>query len=258
MFIGTWTFADDKGRHPWSAKQVKAEIFPADNFTEKQILGWLSELENHSLIVRYSFENTEYFYISGWKHQRIDKPQNAKYPDPFQDNSKIIPRTIPPDTIRYDTIGKDTIVAMVANATDAKSRFDEFWKTFPRRRGSNPKKPAEKKFDLLVAAGTDPSSIIFGAANYAAELCRDGKDRTQFVAQAITWLNQSRFEDYQKTGEINGELDTRTGGLVEAGKRLLAKLEQSHSLNGMGPEPANTSGAGDIASDGNVRMLPQR
>lgn len=110
LFIGLWNFADDAGRHPYSAKQAKAEVFPADQFTEEQIFALLTELEINQLIVRYSHDGKDYFYISGWKHQRIDKPQLPKYPDPFSDHSKNDLRTIPPDTIGEDRIGEDTKV----------------------------------------------------------------------------------------------------------------------------------------------------
>lgn len=146
--------------------------------------------------------------------------------------------------------------SMVANATATESRFDEFWKAYPRRRGSNPKTPAKQKFDKLTSNGTEAGQIILGATNYAAELRRDGKDRTQFVAQAVTWLNQSRFNDYQQTVEQNAEI--RSGGLVEAGRKLLAKLEESRRVNGMGQEQGGISGTGDGTGNGDVRLLPQR
>lgn len=108
LFIGLWNFCDDAGRHPYSAKQAKAEVFPADDFTEKQISGMLQELSTNGLITRYVANNKDYFYVNGWAHQRIDKPHAPKYPDPFDDNSKIVPGTLPPDRIGKDKIGKDS------------------------------------------------------------------------------------------------------------------------------------------------------
>lgn len=159
-------------------------------------------------------------------------------------------------TLSYPTPQKEKKDSMVANATARESRFDEFWKAFPRRQGSNPKKPAQKKFDLLIAKGTDANAIILGAANYAAELRRDGKDRTQYVAQAVTWLNQSRFEDYQTTGAEHDQ--PRSGGLVAAGRKLLAELQESRRANGVGPETTETGGTSNGASDSDVRLLSER
>lgn len=69
--------------------------------------------------------------------------------------------------------------------------FEDFWIVFPRREGSNPKKPARDRFARLVAKGFDPQAIIAGAKALAAE----HPTPTRFVPQAITWLNQERFAD---------------------------------------------------------------
>lgn len=118
LFIGIWNFCDDKGRHPFSAKQCKAEVFPSDNFTDEDVLGMLQELSKNDLIVMYRHENKEYFFVKGWKHQRIDKPQAPKYPDPDDDCSQIIPRIFPPDTIGEDRKGYDLEVRANARNDD--------------------------------------------------------------------------------------------------------------------------------------------
>ncbi len=107
LFIGLWNFCDDYGRHPYSPKQCKAEIFPADPFTANQIEAMLLELEKNNLIEVYGHEDTEYFYVTGWHHQRIDKPQKPKYPDPFDEHSDMLPRSIPPDRIGEDKIREE-------------------------------------------------------------------------------------------------------------------------------------------------------
>lgn len=107
MFIGLWNFADDEGRHPYRPKQIKAQIFPADDFTEKDILGMLLELSKNSLITTYAVDNEQYFTINGWHHQRIDKPQPAKYPPPFHEHSGNVLGTIPPDRIGKDRIREE-------------------------------------------------------------------------------------------------------------------------------------------------------
>ena len=73
-----------------------------------------------------------------------------------------------------------------------RGRFDEFWKVMPKRgKHSNPKEPARRKWDDLVRT-VDPQAIIDGAQRLA-EL-RDGED-PQHTPQALTWLNQRRWED---------------------------------------------------------------
>jgi len=83
--------------------------------------------------------------------------------------------------------------------------FKEFWGAYPKREGANPKAPAEQKFANAVKAGADPKEIVAAAGRYAEEIRRGGKE-AKFVAQAVTWLNQKRWEDYS-AGTANGSSD---------------------------------------------------
>lgn len=71
--------------------------------------------------------------------------------------------------------------------------FNQFWQVYPKRVGSNPKKPAKEKFcRLVMIGGVLPQDIIAGTAAYARS--RDGED-ARFTAMATTFLNQHRWED---------------------------------------------------------------
>jgi hypothetical protein len=75
--------------------------------------------------------------------------------------------------------------------------FDEFWRVYPSRRPhSNPKEPARLKFENLIKRGVDPAKIVTGAQYYRETIERERTD-PRYVAQAVTWLNQKRFEDDQ-------------------------------------------------------------
>lgn len=88
LFIGLWNFADDCGRHVDNPKQVKAEIFPADDILSEDIRGMLDELERNKLIFRYTVDDVDILQVTGWKHQRIDKPQPSRFPGPNGDRSE--------------------------------------------------------------------------------------------------------------------------------------------------------------------------
>ncbi len=80
--------------------------------------------------------------------------------------------------------------------TEAGRFFDErFWPTFPKRDGSNPKKPARDKFIRIVVNGENPEAILAGAERLAQDLRRQGKLGSVYVPQCITWLNQHRWGD---------------------------------------------------------------
>lgn len=89
---------------------------------------------------------------------------------------------------------KEKDIRAVAKAT--RTSFDDFWKLYPKRKGANPRHPAESKFLSLVKSGVDAAEIVGGAARYADEIRADGQEKTPFVAQAIVWLNQRRWIDY--------------------------------------------------------------
>ena len=102
----------------------------------------------------------------------------------------------------------ETHIRPVAKATrpDAGKVFDlEFWPAYPKREGENPKKPARKAFIVAVKSGHDPTAIVAGAKHYAAEMQRIKHVGTRYVAQAVTWLHQARWEDHQQTAPPNGE-----------------------------------------------------
>jgi hypothetical protein len=107
MFIGMWNFADDAGRMPLSPKTIKAQVFPSDDITSEDVLGMIGELHRNDLVLAYSVDGKEYLQITGWHHQRIDKPQPARCPPPPKDNSGNAPRTFPPYLKGRDLKGRE-------------------------------------------------------------------------------------------------------------------------------------------------------
>lgn len=75
-------------------------------------------------------------------------------------------------------------------------KFEHFWTLYPRRLGDNPKRPAKLKFEALVKKGINPEKIIDAAEVYRLKMQSERKFDTPYVAQAVTWLNQHRFEDH--------------------------------------------------------------
>lgn len=67
--------------------------------------------------------------------------------------------------------------------------FEEFWRTYPRREGPNPKKPAYSKWRTAIKAA-EPSVILAGVKAYAASELPDDR---RMIPQAATWLSQERW-----------------------------------------------------------------
>jgi hypothetical protein len=106
LFIGLWNFADDGGRLSNSAKSIKAQIFPGDDDVDStNVRRMLDELSSNELLLEYEVDGRAYFQITGWHHQRIDRPRPSKIPPPpLSGNSTNVRRPFVPDLILSDPI----------------------------------------------------------------------------------------------------------------------------------------------------------
>jgi hypothetical protein len=210
MFIGTWNFADDSGRLPYSPKSIKAQIFPSDEISLDTIRGMVNELSTNGLLMIYSVEEKEYLQITGWQHQRIDKPQKPKYPAPFQDDSTNAPRTLPPDTIGEDKKGKEKKedLCPVAKATRTAVTYSEdfetnFWKPFPRTAIMS-KKEAWREWMKLEP--DQRSAACRAIPEYDAHL---KKNPTLHAVHACRFLSQNRAEGILEIAAEKPKFDVR-------------------------------------------------
>ncbi len=93
LFVGMWCFCDDHGVHPASTARLKMEVFPGDDFTKADVGSMVGELIQHGLVDEYEVNGDRFWIVTGWKHQKIDKP-SYKYPLPFEDNSASSSREV--------------------------------------------------------------------------------------------------------------------------------------------------------------------
>ena len=101
----------------------------------------------------------------------------------------------PPETeTETETKIEKKVYSRVANATARTEAFEAFWKSYPARKGDNPKAPARKVFEAAVKQGADPQAIISGVK--AASSKNRDKIGTEFIPQAAKWLRDRRWEDY--------------------------------------------------------------
>lgn len=112
LFVGMWCFCDDAGTHPASAKRLKMEVFPGDSFSDEDILGWIEELKQATLLVEYTVDGKVYWNVTGWQHQKIERP-TVRYPKlpKFDEHSsngrRDLDDTSPPEGSGEEWKGKD-------------------------------------------------------------------------------------------------------------------------------------------------------
>ena len=91
LFIGLWSYVDDNGVGVDREALIAADLFADDlsrdpRETFARVSEGLSELHSAGLIARYSVDSRDYLAIVSWKtHQRIDKPNKPRYPEPTSD-----------------------------------------------------------------------------------------------------------------------------------------------------------------------------
>lgn len=76
-------------------------------------------------------------------------------------------------------------------------RFAEFWATYPKRSGGNPRKAALKAYRGRLADGIPEENIVNGAARYRKFCDATGKTGTEYVKQAQYWLSPN-FEGWSE------------------------------------------------------------
>lgn len=149
------------------------------------------------------------FFHDGWRHKRIDEElahclevSNKRKAAVEQREIKRLSNDGSNDRSDDDTLqtshskkeeGKKKIRA-VETTRPANVEFLAFWGKYPKRKGANPKAPAEKLFDRAVKAGADPKIMI------AAVEAGTGYDRDQigtgYIPRATTWISERRWEEY--------------------------------------------------------------
>lgn len=82
-WIGLWTHCDDHGRTKDNLKLIKADVWPLDNITLREIEEDLATLADQGRIVRYQVDAKRYLAVVNWHaHQSINRPGKPKHPAP--------------------------------------------------------------------------------------------------------------------------------------------------------------------------------
>lgn len=213
LLLGLWTEADDQGVFDWKPVTLKMRLMPVDNVSVPDLL---LELEGWNAIKRFMQDGKELGAIRNFC--KFQRPKTPKYrvlksaeirnyvasaypvtettepePEPFLQKVEMSSQMEEGGGREGGKVQESTPTPAAPISSDA---FKRFKAAYPRRDGANPWQPAEKKFNALVKTGVDPEVMIRAAAELAREEGARGNIGTKFIPQAITWLNQQRFQDY--------------------------------------------------------------
>ena len=143
------------------------------------------------------------FAPHNWNGRQYKSDVSTERVKRFRNGQRNVSET-PPDT-EQKQITEQKIPA-VAKAPPVDVDFEDFWKSYPRREGANPKEPAAKLFRAAVKGGENPRVIVAGAKECAI---REAKNvGTPYIPQAVKWLRDKRWQDYNvKADQPSGEMD---------------------------------------------------
>ena len=253
LFIGLWTIADREGRLKDRPKQIKMEIFPADNYDCDDLI---QQIADAGMLVRYEHCGSKYLQITNFtKHQNPHKDEQAS----------TIPAQGTPDATQVKNLAEAPIPAPIppvkhANSEDApcipdactelarlnpESLIPESRIPFLSTSPVSPSKPTTEA-DEVVAIATPagqpaaippcPIDAILDA--YAAELpmlaqprrslFRDSKD-ADALRQRWRWVLTSVHESGKKAGL---PLATSSAEGVAWFRRFFAFVAESDWLTG--------------------------
>lgn len=104
VWVGLWNVADDDGRLLDELGILIGDLW-ALSVTEAKLDKALDELHNQGRIVRYEVAGQSYIQVTGWDHQRINRPTPSTIPPvPLTDVSVRAPRGL---TGGKEGIGRD-------------------------------------------------------------------------------------------------------------------------------------------------------
>ena len=89
LFIGLWTLADRSGRLEDKPKQIKMEIFPADNIDCNALL---DDLASTGMLARYEVDGKRYLQVVNFaKHQNPHRDEKAStIPAQFEEQEEAV------------------------------------------------------------------------------------------------------------------------------------------------------------------------
>ena len=177
LFIGIWNFADDRGRYVASARTIKAQVLPGDDdATAPKVQRWLDELSANGLLRFYDVDGKKYLIVTGWHHQKIDKPQEPKYPAPLDDNSTNGQRTLATERIGEERIGEERIGGGEERTPPrAGEKLSEDWK------------PSAAVLAKVKALGLTDDDIAKAIPKFVANYRAKGTKREDWDAQFEAW-----------------------------------------------------------------------
>lgn len=214
LFIGLWTIADRAGRLEDRPKQIKMELFPADNIDCDDLLNDLSAI---GMVARYKVDGKRYLQVTNFtKHQNPHRDEKAStipamcqpcaeqeqetgkhdastVQAPCKQDAKTMAIGLIPDVLIPESLLLNPEPKHTAKKTRRDEYSDEFldaWNLYPSRPGAN-KAQSFKAWSARINEGINPRLIVDGVIRYA-NYCKSVSVEPNFIKQPATFFGPDR------------------------------------------------------------------
>lgn len=198
LFVGLWTIADREGRLEDRPKQIKMEIFPADNLDCDQLL---NDLASTGMVVRYEVDGKRYLQVTNFsKHQNPHKDERqSTIPTPCKHSTSHVQAQCVhgASTVQNVLIPDSLLLIPEVNpcspsaSESADDGFASFWELYPKKAAKPQALKAWKKINPRGHVLTD----LMEGLEHQKTSSDWQKDEGKFIPHPATWLNGRRWED---------------------------------------------------------------
>jgi hypothetical protein len=197
---------DDYGRFHANLSLLRAACYPLllNKVSDSDVAKWLQATEKTGLVRVYEVEGKRFLEVLKFgQRQRADK---SRFPAPTNDGHVSDKRQSSAAVVVDVVVNEDEGVSRGARQGShaLPDGFEIFWSTYPKRAGNNPKDKAVQAYKARVSEGHAPAEIIDGVGRYAAFCRQTGKEGTEFVLQAKTFLGPSKPFTQDWSGPSSG------------------------------------------------------
>lgn len=224
LFVGMWSYVDDNGVGVDDFRLIASDLFPLDE-DQKEVREYVREglatLARGLLIDRYESDGKAYVYIRSWdRHQRVDRPNKARYPRPSHDynpptsgnrdtresdneesreSRESVATVSPPGAVEQRSTKNTPPTPQGAKTTRSKKiavrddpEFQSFWNVYGNKQALPAAERAWTKAHGKLGVTAD--LLIEKAQSYRSRLEAAGK-WPEYAALPATWLNNERWLD---------------------------------------------------------------
>lgn len=213
LFVRLIMKADDHGCFYGNPKLIKGALFPLRNYTEKQILNWINELQKSKVIVVYQVGGKNYVRIENF-NQRL-RLMRSKYPQPESgqfiepSNDGHVSDNGRPETKRNEVETESETNPKQESETETPAdaepeimiwpTFEDWWILYDKSRS---KSKCEKKWIKIIQV--EREKIMAHTGQYVL-----ATPEKQYRKDPYTYLNNHCWTDeiiYRQNGKIADDI----------------------------------------------------